>query len=286
MTCVGPTRRVGPTSPMPRLQSLWQIATVALLGLYCASIFFFALKPLLGWPIPKMLGPASTVLVWAFALLHAGWRLGWRQALVFCGIAFVVGLTLEAIGVATGWVYGGYHYSPRLGPLLFNVPVLIPLSWFMVVYLAYAMTERLAGPWSEARTPSRVLLTCLLGAVVATAWDVVADPQMVKTQLWVWDQPGEFFGVPVHNFAGWLVTAFVVLLLYRVVTWRWAPHPRAAASRLFNQLPVLAYGALALSFVVGYSAQGEGALAVVAFFTMGALALAALANPQSAVHSS
>jgi len=259
-----------------RAKTLWQFAIYALLGLYFASIFFFALKPLLGWPIPRLLGPVSTLLVWAFALGHAVWTLGWRHALVFFGLAFVVGLVFEAVGVATGWVYGGYHYGPRLGPQLFHVPVLIPLSWFMVIYLAFAVTERLLG--DDRQRVGRALLACVLGAVVATAWDVVADPQMARTNLWVWEQPGEFFGVPVQNFAGWMATSLVVLAAYRAATWRWPTRPVGESSPLFAALPVIAYGALALSFLIGYSVQGEGALAVVAFFTMGALSLTALAR--------
>ena len=258
------------------LKPFWQITIYALLGLYFVSIFFFALKPLLGWPIPRLLGPISTLFVWAFAIGHALWTLGWRHTLAFSGIAFLVGLTFEAVGVATGWVYGGYHYGSRLGPMLFNVPLLIPLSWFMVIYLAHAVTERLMG--DRPRTARRAVLACLVGAVVATTWDVVADPQMVRTGLWVWEQPGAFFGVPAHNFAGWLVTSLVVLLAYRAVTWRWPPRAWGESSPLFALLPIIAYGALALSFIVGYSAQNEEALAVITFFTMGSLALTALAR--------
>jgi len=260
------------------LKTLWQVGVYGLLGIYGASIFFFALKPLLGWPIPRLLGPISTLFVWAFALGHALWTLGWRHALVFFGVAFVAGLAFEAVGVATGWVYGGYHYSPRLGPMLFRVPVLIPLSWFMVIYLAFALAGRLADGSDRTASFGRAMLNCFVGAIVATAWDVVVDPQMARTGLWVWEQPGEFFGVPVRNFAGWMATSFVVLLVYRAVTRNWPPRPWGESSRLFAALPLIAYGALALSFVIGYSVQEEGALAVVAFFTMGAFACFALAR--------
>lgn len=248
----------------------------ALLGIYFASIFFFALKPILGWPIPRMLGPVSTLFVWGFALGHALWMLGWRRALTFFGAAFVVGLALEAVGVATGWVYGGYHYSPRLGPQWFGVPILIPLSWFMVIYLAHAVTERLIGEGDRSKSLRGAVLYCLIGAVVATAWDVVADPQMARSHLWVWDQPGEFFGIPVQNFVGWMITSLIVLAAYRALTWRWPPPPIDHPSPSFALLPIVAYGGLALSFVIGYAAQGEAALAVIAFFTMGALSLTAL----------
>ncbi len=46
------------------------------------------------------------------------------------GSVFVVSLLFESVGVATGWIYGAYHYAQLLGPLLLGlVPYLIPLSW-------------------------------------------------------------------------------------------------------------------------------------------------------------
>jgi len=269
--------RPGAMTQRARPKELWCPAVYLLLGLYLASLLVFTFRPVIGWPIPQSLGRASTLLIWAFALGHALWTLGWRHALVFFALAFFIGFTFEAVGIATGWVYGDYHYGPRLGPVMLGVPVLIPLSWFTVIYLALAVTERLADG-ASARTLRGAALSCVLGAVVATAWDVVVDPQMARIGLWIWEQPGEFFGVPVHNFLGWLATSLAVLASYRAATWAWPPRPLGASSPLFALLPVLAYGALALSYVVGYSVQGQGALAVVAFFTMGALTLTALAQ--------
>lgn len=58
----------------------------------------------------------STVVAFIFALLHAGWRMGWRKALLLLGLSFGISLAYESIGVATGYVYGPYHYTDRLGP--------------------------------------------------------------------------------------------------------------------------------------------------------------------------
>jgi putative membrane protein len=155
--------------------------------------------------------------------------------------------------------------------MVLGVPVLIPLAWFMVIYLAYCLTQKLIGDRS-------LLWNSVMGAVAATAWDVVADPQMARTGLWIWDRGGDFFGVPIQNFVGWWITSFIVLLLYHTVTRTLPPVTSTDPSPSFALLPVIAYAGLALSFIIGYAGQGEGALAVITFFTMGAMSLIALAK--------
>jgi putative membrane protein len=52
----------------------------------------------------------------AFALLHAGHREGWSRAIWLLALVFIVSLLFESVGVATGWIYGPYHYTDQLGP--------------------------------------------------------------------------------------------------------------------------------------------------------------------------
>jgi len=54
-----------------------------------------------------------------------------------------------------------------------------------------------------------------VGAVALTAWDVFLDPQMVAAGHWVWSHPDPGLplipGVPLTNFAGWLVVSTLVI---------------------------------------------------------------------------
>ena len=59
----------------------------------------------------RALTPIITLIGFAFALLHASLRQTWRAALTLFVISFVVSLAFESIGVATGLVYGPYHYT-------------------------------------------------------------------------------------------------------------------------------------------------------------------------------
>jgi lycopene beta-cyclase len=53
-----------------------------------------------------------------------------------------------------------------------------------------------------------------------TAWDLFLDPQMVNWGFWEWELDGAYFGIPLSNYAGWLLTGAVVTLMVR--PWRFA----------------------------------------------------------------
>jgi len=83
-------------------------------------------------------------LMGGFSLTHAIHRLGLYHALAFFGLATIISLVFEAVGVATGTIYGPYHYTGSLGPKLFKVPQAVPMAWFMVVYPSYTLVNYLA----------------------------------------------------------------------------------------------------------------------------------------------
>ena len=61
-----------------------------------------------------------------------------------------------------------------------------------------------------------------------TAWDLSLDPLMVASGHWVWDVKGVYFGVPLQNFWGWWLTAFIVFIIYQETSRR--PEARRCRS--------------------------------------------------------
>jgi len=171
---------------------------------------------------PSLMTPLTTLVTFSFAVLHAGGSFGWRRGLAMLVIVIATGLAFESVGVATGIVYGPYHYTDQLGMKFLNlVPFIIPVAWFMMIYPSFRIANDLVssfmseGFWHD-------VLTAVLGAVAMTAWDLAMDPIMVAAGHWVWEQPGAYFGVPVQNFWGWWLTTFTALGLYLIVR-RWLP---------------------------------------------------------------
>jgi uncharacterized membrane protein len=185
-----------------------------------------------------------------FCLAHAGERLGRRRAILFLGLTLVVSLFFESLGVATGWIYGPYHYvGNHLGPFFLGlVPYIIPLTWFMMLYPSYVIAERCVPlHWGAKR---RGLVIAALGGLAMVAWDLALDPLMVARGHWIWETPGAYFGVPLQNYWGWWLTAFVILALYLSLRGGWAPYEQTDLSR-FDRLAVLIY------LITGLGSAGE-----------------------------
>ena len=152
------------------------------------------------------------------ALLHfAAWT-RWRTALAGLAIMYAIAYASEFLGTHTGLVFGPYFYSTTaIGPLLWEVPILLPLAYFAMGYCAYVVTRVMLRNLHRRMTGGELVITSLLSAFVMTAIDIVSDP-IAATVLgkWTWEGGGAYFGVPVHNFYGWLGTTFTFFL---VVSW-------------------------------------------------------------------
>ncbi|MHA7130422.1 carotenoid biosynthesis protein [Algoriphagus namhaensis] len=128
---------------------------------------------------------------------------GWNDAFpIFGAAAFWIGFGSEVIGIHTGYLYGDYVYGPTLGPKLWEVPLVIGLNWFLLVYLSGSLF---------AGSISNDYLAAALGALVMTALDYIMEPVAVAMDMWYW----KFDIIPVSNYVGWFGVAFLIHLIYR-----------------------------------------------------------------------
>jgi len=248
--------------------------------LFAAVIYLLAVEALGPWVSLPGLGNIGFTLVFVlFSLLHCALCEGWRRTGLFFVTAAVVSYLLEEIGVRTGLVYGPYHYSDQLGFKLGHVPILIPLAWFMMIYPSWVVA-RAATRGVDTRTAAGIAALALIAAMVMTAWDTVMDPGMSAAGNWVWERGGSYFGVPLRNYFGWLLTTFLVYMGAGLI-WRKTEPPTSpgrggitsGAGAGFAALPVIVYAVDALRYVTAGSIL---ALHVVALFAMGLPALVAL----------
>lgn len=235
---------------------------IALLILYASLVAYIELSLAFGGEIPHFITPLSTLVGFSFALLHAGQRLSWKRALGLLACVFTVSLAFESVGVATGLVYGPYHYSLKLGPLFLGlVPFLIPIAWFMMMYPSFVIADWLVPSRGRGW---RILAVSAVGGLVMTAWDLVMDPVMVRGGHWIWEVDGAYFGIPLQNFWGWWLTTFVTFLVFLLLT-RSLPQP---ADESNDRLAVLSYITTGLGNTIGAFLVGLGGPALVGFFAM------------------
>lgn len=207
--------------------------------------------------------PLITLLGFSFAVLHAGQREGWKNALLLLALVFVVSLFFESVGVATGLIYGPYHYTDKLGPKFLGlVPYLIPAAWFMMSYPSFVIADRLVP--STSKRWQRLLAVAAVGGLTMTAWDVIMDPVMVAGGHWVWDVEGAYFGIPLQNFWGWWLTVFSTYGLYLLISGK----ERKPLQDKFDLWAIASYMVTAIGIVLASFVSGAGGLALVGLFAM------------------
>jgi putative membrane protein len=130
--------------------------------------------------------------------------------------AFAITLAMEHLGSAHDVLFGAYDYSDLLGPkVLGTVPVIVPVAWFMMLYPARATADLIVGEVKGVHSWARIAVA----ALAMTAWDLSLDPRMVADGAWVWHDAGplNYFGIPLSNFAGWLITSAAIYAVWSVL---------------------------------------------------------------------
>ncbi len=99
-----------------------------------------------------------------------------------------------------------------------------------------------------------------------TAWDLAMDPMMVAGNHWVWEQPGAYFGVPLHNYWGWWLTIFVTFLVFLAVSR--AKPTSALGEDAFTRVAILSYAVTGCSSILADFEFGLAGPALAGIFAM------------------
>ncbi len=224
-------------------------------------------------------GGQSTVVLGAIAAIgFLATHVGWKRTLQALAICFVLSFAAEAIGTVTGAPFGPYVYTDRLGFRIAGlVPFNIPTSWFYLSVCALGIGARWLPGKDDALTK---WWWAFVASLILTAWDLVMDPAMFRTEHWLWqlpDLPGApawqqwmlsrdaYFGVPPVNFLGWVLTGTIVTramlevippTMWRErVAWRDFPVQLYAANAILPITICLRWG-MAPAALVGIVAMG------------------------------
>lgn len=205
--------------------------------LLAAVVFPFAVLFTAFWGTPpawEFLHPAMICLYAAAVFLFLWARFGaaasWRAFACILAISFLV----EYWGLKAGWPFGPYRYTPKLGPALSGVPLVIPLAWFAATAAAWGCVRLLLHPGPAP-------LAHLRAALLVLSLDLVLEPAAAFVHgYWIW----EGNRIPLQNYVAWLIVA----LLLASVSF---PHPATLAKReLLDFVPAAVFGMLWFLFAV------------------------------------
>ncbi len=180
--------------------------TIGLVGLlYFDKTFFLAATPF--------------NLLLSFALLIWTQREKNIYFFLFLITCFAIGIAVEIIGINTGILFGDYAYGNVLGPKVQNVPVLIGVNWFIIIYcsgisihtLLMKAINRIAADTGKTPMALKALSVIVDGATLAVFFDWLMEPVAVKLGYWTWNGDGS---IPMFNYICWFVVSLLLLTVF------------------------------------------------------------------------
>lgn len=158
---------------------------------------------------------------------------GLRTTILFALLTYAVALGCEWSSVTNGFPFGLYHYvQATRGREIWvaGVPFFDSLSFTFLGFASYTVALLLCAPlyrrgWDlrilDTRTLRRSPRVWILAALFMVMVDLVVDPLSVLGRRWFlgnifwYDPPGPYFGVPISNFLGWYFVAAITIAIFQ-----------------------------------------------------------------------
>lgn len=214
-----------------------KLIIVTAIALFIAA-FFTATQPLR----PEM-AIVSSVFVVLFAL-PSYWTVvntnGLKRGLLILLSLGFYALLVESSAIHTGFPYGDFIYNDLLGEKVFGLtPWTVAFAWPPILLLTYWF----ARIRHEKHEKFKIWFSTAFDAMLI---DLVLDPAAVNLGFWNWREAGFFYGVPLINFIGWLLSCFIGAIILHYL-WGEKKVPEALA---YSGLAILWFWTIANLFMV------------------------------------
>ena len=213
-------------------------AVGVLLAVYLGLVIGFAWNPT---PLAQALAAIGIFAAVSHAVLFYGWKDGLALFAICVGVTFV----MENIGATTGFPFGHYHFEVGANlPHVGVIPVIVGPLWFGMGYFSWHVAAVLLGTAARPRGRFERFALPPVAAFVMTQWDVVMEPaESTIAKAWIWHDGGAHFGVPLSNYAGWLLTSWLFFQAFAIYLSRrpGLPMPLPAQTRTLRLIAIAFY---------------------------------------------
>ena len=165
-------------------------------------------------------------------------NMGVMRSLLFTVLAYSIAFVCEYSSTRNGFPFGFYTYidTTRNQELwISNVPFMDSLSFSFLIYVSYTLSLFLWAPLNKKGWDIRLgeiepikhsFKVIVSASVLCMLMDVIIDPVAFLGDRWFlgkiyfYEEAGEYFHIPLTNFAGWVFVAAVTLTCFATLnTW-------------------------------------------------------------------
>jgi putative membrane protein len=137
---------------------------------------------------------------------------------VFLTLSIITGIVVEIIGVNTAMLFGEYSYGKILGWQYKNVPLIIGVNWFIVMYCCgistHALLQKALSKIPEGAVSTtksiKAISVIIDGATLAVFLDWIMEPVAIKLGYWHWETEA----IPFFNYLCWFIISMGLLAVF------------------------------------------------------------------------
>jgi putative membrane protein len=172
--------------------------SIGIIWLFTISGIFGVLSSFEDWFLS--LTPLSLLLSFLMILWHI--KVYNLKTFLALSIPFLLGFVTEALGVNYGLIFGVYAYGDNLGFKVLGVPLMICINWTLLTVATADVAQYFA---------KNKIFASFIGAAIMTGLDVILEVSAPRFDFWEFENGI----VPLQNYIGWLIIAFIAHLGYQ-----------------------------------------------------------------------
>mgnify|MGYP001170747339 CR=1 FL=1 len=174
----------------------------------------------------------------AIYLIVAVLQMGLARTVIFTLLAYSIAFLSEYSSTRTGFPYGFYSYIQATTDKelwISNVPFMDSLSYSFLSYCSFSLAIFLNNKIVRKKSDisihhfengMRQKSVLYSSVILFVLLDVIIDPVALRGSKWFLGQiyhyhkHGYYFGVPLSNFAGWMIVGFCIIYLFQLINRR------------------------------------------------------------------
>jgi len=124
-----------------------------------------------------------------------------KEKMLFLWIipVYLFTFAMEAIGVATGKIFGAYQYGSNMHLKVLGVPLVIAFNWLVLALAVNGLSLKFfSNKW----------VVSIFSGVLIAGYDFFIEPVAINLDYWKWDNTE----VPLQNYFAWCIIGFAVSL--------------------------------------------------------------------------
>jgi len=201
-------------------------------------IITFNVTGMIGFIIPATQHLFMALVPWHLLLMSVFMVMSHEQLngkfVLFLILIYIPTFFAEWIGVHTHLLFGNYFYGSTMGYKLGGIPIIMGITWFLLIYSTGTAMQQLGM--------RNVLLRVITGSAILVLLDMLIEPIAMRFDYWHW--VGDI--VPLKNYWGWLLVSVIMLFVFEA--FRFKKQSMVAPVLLLMQF--VFFGVLNLVFVL------------------------------------